>query len=69
MTETKHEWIAKRIDEARKGCPVREAIALAIKAQLQGTMHEHSLRPAELAALAKTLLNEGSNPSGGDVVK
>lgn len=69
MPEAHQDWITKRIDEARKGCPVPEAVALAIKAQLQGTMREHALRPAELTALAKSLLDEDNTPSGGDIVK
>jgi hypothetical protein len=42
---------------------------LAIKAQLQGMMRERTLRPAELTALAKTLLDKAKIPSGEEAAK
>lgn len=66
MPEDQEDWIAKRLDTAREACPVADAIALTIKAQLRGTMRERALRPAELTALAKILLDEANNPSGGE---
>lgn len=69
MPEAQKDWISKRVDTAREACPVADAIALAIKAQLQGTMRERALRSAELTALAKTLLDEVNNPAGEEAAK
>lgn len=69
MPEVHQDWITERIDEARKGNPVPKGVALTIKAQLQGTMREHALRPSELTTLANALLDEDDTSSGEDVVK
>ena len=69
MPDAQDDWIEKRVDTAREACPVPDAVALAIKAQLQGTMRERSLRRSELTALAKTLLETVNNPPDAEVAK
>jgi len=69
MPEAQQDWITKRIDAARKVLPISDAIALTITAQLQGTMRERALRPAELTALAQILFDEANNPSGDVALK
>lgn len=56
MTDAQDDWIAKRIETARQACPIADKVAMAIKVQLQGPMRERTLRPGELTALSKTLL-------------
>ena len=69
MADTQDDWIAKRVNAARKACPVADEVALAIKAQLQGTMRERTLRPLELTALAKILLDAVNNPTDEEAAK
>ncbi len=69
MADTQDDWIAKRVDTARKACPVADEVALAIKVQLRGTMRERTLRPGELTALAKTLLDAVNNPPDEEAAK
>lgn len=50
------DWIAKRILEARTAAPVGDPVASRVEKELVGTMRERSLRPAELAELARGLI-------------
>lgn len=69
MADAQDDWIAKRVDTALKSCPVADEVGLAIKAQLQGTMRERALRPGELTALAKTLLDAVNSPPDEELAK
>lgn len=69
MADAQDDWIAKEIDTARRACPVADEVAVAIKVQLQGTMRERALRPGELTALAKTLLDAVNNPPDQEAAK
>lgn len=69
MADAQDDWIAKRVDTARKAYLVADEVALAIKAQLHGTMRERTLRPGELTALAKTLLEAVNNPPDEEAAK
>ncbi len=69
MADAPNDWIEKRVDTAREACPVPDVVALAIKAQLQETMSERTLRRGELTALAETLLDAMNNPPDGEAAK
>lgn len=69
MADAQNDWISKRVDTAHKAYPVADEVALAIKAQLQGTMRERTLRPPELTALAKILLDAVNNPTDEEAAK
>jgi hypothetical protein len=63
MTKPKDDdWVTTRVNGARKALPVSDAVATAIKDQLNGTMRERALRPGELAEVAATLLAAVNNP-------
>lgn len=57
MPEAQENWIAKRVNAAQNSYSVSEAIASAIKAELQTRMNERSLSAGELSALANKLLD------------
>ena len=69
MADAQDDWIAKRIDTARKACPVADKVALVIKVQLQETMRERTLRPGELIILAETLLDAVNNPPDDEAAR
>ena len=69
MIDAQDDWIAKRIETARKASPIADNVAMAIKVQLQGTMRERTLRPGELATLSKTLLDAVNNPPDEEAAK
>jgi hypothetical protein len=58
-------WVKTRISTACKSKPVDEAIATIIEHEIESSMLDRSLRPNELANLAKTLieLSTSSHPS------
>lgn len=61
------EWIDGRVDAAHKACPVADAVASAIKEQLKDLLRTRPLRPPELTALAKSLLQSSAGKSGDGV--
>jgi hypothetical protein len=63
------DWITARIAQAVKEVAVADAVVLKIKKQLNGTMCERALRPAELNTLANTLLEATDNPTTGEAIK
>jgi hypothetical protein len=68
MRETEADWLATRLAVARSAQPVAEAVVLAIKTQMQGTMTQRGLRPGELDSLAMSLLslaNESQDRQAG----
>lgn len=56
MADEQADWVTKRIDAARRTNAVSDAVAAALKMQLQGTMRERPLRASEQTTLAKSLL-------------
>jgi hypothetical protein len=62
MSESQDDWLATRIEAAVREQQVAEAVALAVKTELQGTMGQRPLRPSELDALAVSLLKMTSQP-------
>ena len=69
MPDAQNDWVAKRVETAHIAYPVADAVILTIKTQLKETMRERALRPAELATLAKTLLDAMNNPPGEEAAK
>ena len=63
------DWIVVRIAQAMKKSCVADSVAFEIKNQLNGTMCERPLRPAELGVLAKNLLEATDDPPADEVVK
>jgi hypothetical protein len=63
------DWIAARIAQARKKSRVVDSAASEIGRQLNGTMRERPLRPAELGVLANKLLDATDDPPADEVVK
>ena len=63
------DWITTRIDQAKKKSRVADSAASEIEKQLNGTMCERPLRPAELGILAKKLLEATDDPPADEVVK
>ena len=69
MADAQNDWIARRVDTAREACPIAGKVASVIKFQMQGTMRERTLRPVELTAIAKILLNAVNNPPDKEAAK
>lgn len=67
MGQEEENWIIKRINEALKDNPVPEAVSLVVSSKLKDDLCENALRPAELTALAKTLLDNLQELPPGEV--
>jgi hypothetical protein len=63
MSRCEFDWASKRVETARESKPVPEAVADALKQHLSSKLSERPLRPPELSALARELLQAITLPA------
>jgi hypothetical protein len=63
MNRRAADWATSRVETARQSMAVTEAVADTLKQHLSAKMSERALRPAELSALAKELIQAITLPA------
>lgn len=66
MTKSENDWPSACLKEAREAHNVPDTIASLLQEKLSGLASERSLRPPELADLAKELIEALQEPSAAE---
>lgn len=68
MSSSQDDWITRRVDDANKNYPAEKAVVKTIKEQLEGSIRDRPLRPAELTTLADVLIKLNANAAENEVI-
>lgn len=63
MVDGYHDWVAKRVAEARSQKPVDKAVSSIMEERLRDSLCVKKLRPVDLTNIAKALIDAATLPS------